>query len=301
MTTNKSTLKIAIYVQQYKKDYEKSLNLLLSCLKKYHSEIYIEKKCLVEFSKENKISSEIKTFSGYKDLDNSFDFMLTIGGDGTILRAITYIKDLNIPVLGINAGRLGFLATILQDEIPEMVEKLLKKEYFLQERSILEVVDEQNRPISELNFALNEISVVKKNTTSMITAETYLNDEYLTLYWADGLIVATPTGSTGYSLSCGGPVIVPNSGNLVLTPIAPHNLNARPLVIPDNLEISLKIHSREESYFVSFDSRLKSLSLDTKIKIRKAPFTLKIVALNGQSFYQTLRKKLLWNEDTREK
>ena len=291
-------MKIAIYSQKYKNEYQETL---LEIFKQFAPEdiIFVEKNFWNDFSKKNKTLREVNTFSSIKNLDKSFDLMLTIGGDGTILRAMTYIKDLEIPILGINAGRLGFLATISQDEISGMLNKIRQKKYTLSPRTILEIRTKDGKPLGEEYFALNEVTIIRKNTTSMITIETHLNEEYLTSYWADGLIVSTPTGSTGYSLSCGGPVVMPTSENLVLTPIAPHNLNARPLIIPDNLEVSIKAFSRENSYFVAYDTHLKSLSCDTEIIIRKAPFSLNMIEIEGNNFIKTLRNKLLWGEDKR--
>ena len=226
--------------------------------------------------------------------------MFTIGGDGTILRAVTYIRNLNIPILGINAGRLGFLATIHKDAIQENIDLIFKGAYTIQERSLLSV---KTTPViedfSELNFALNEVTIARKNTTSMIGIKTSINFEYLTNYWADGLIIATPTGSTGYSLSCNGPVLSPDSKSLIITPIATHNLNARPMVISDEKTIQLSTNSREKDFLISLDSRITTVPKNTEVFIEKAPFTIKTIVPNNQSFLQTLRTKLLWGEDTR--
>lgn len=292
-------MKIAIYSQKYKEDYKEILDQILLHLTKIEAIIFVEEKLWQDFTKKNKQLPAVSLFASVSDLDPSFDLMLTIGGDGTILRAVTFVQNLGIPILGINAGRLGFLATVTEQEIQEMFRKIQQKKYHIQKRSLLEVIDENGNPIAPLNFALNEITAIRKNTTAMLTIETFLNGEYLTSYWADGLIISTPTGSTGYSLSCGGPVMMPTSESFVLTPIAPHNLNARPLVIPDNMEILLKVSSREQHYFVSFDSRLLSLPCKTNILVRKAPFSLHMIELEGQNFIKTLRKKLLWGEDTR--
>lgn len=293
------SMKVAIYCQKHKVEHDNVLSTIIENLIKNQDQIYIEKQLWSDFSAKKSFAYPISTFSSIQDLDTSFDIMLTIGGDGTILRGITYIQHLAIPILGINAGRLGFLATVLQEEIDEMFVKIRQKRYKIQERTVLQVLTQDYQPIADLNFALNEITVTRKNTTSMITIETFLDGEYLTSYWADGLIVSTPTGSTGYSLSCGGPVMMPNAESLVLTPIAPHNLNARPLVIPDGVEILLSVSSREQFYFTTFDSRLKSLPCETKILIKKANFNLQMIELEGQNFLKTLRKKLLWGEDTR--
>ncbi|MFT5244817.1 MAG: NAD+ kinase, partial [Psychroserpens sp.] len=239
----------------------------------------------------------IQTFS---ELNESFDLLISVGGDGTILRAITFVRDFSIPIVGINTGRLGFLATIQTDEIEAAIEHILNGNYKTSERTLLSVeTNPRNEGLKETNFALNEIAVSRKNTTSMITVETHLNDEYLTSYWADGLIVSTPTGSTGYSLSCAGPVITPDANSFVLTPIAPHNLNARPLVIRDDTTIQLKVDGREDQHLMSLDSRIVTLSNATIITIKKAKFKIKMVELLDESFIDTLRQKMLWGEDKR--
>lgn len=289
-------MKVAIYGQYYKSDAVEYVETLLHTLEEYNIEIYIEERFYSLITKNKKH----KTFSHYKDLDNSFELMLTVGGDGTFLRAVTFVRDLNIPVLGVNTGRLGFLATVQKENIRTSIKAILNKNYIVNERSLLTVqTSTNNKDIEESNFALNEVTVVRRNTTSMITVNTTLNNEYLTSYWADGLIVSTPTGSTGYSLSCGGPVITPSAKSLVLTPIAPHNLNARPLVIPDDTIIKLKVESREKQSLLSLDSRIFDIDNETEIIIQKAPYTLKTIQLQDQTFLKTLREKLLWGEDKR--
>lgn len=289
-------MKIAIYGQYYKSEAVDFVDTLLNTLEENNVEIVIEKK----FYSLVKKQSNYTTFSHYSDLDDSFDAMLTVGGDGTFLRAVTYIKDSNIPMLGINTGRLGFLATVNKEDIENAIKAIINKEYSIKKRSLLAVkTSPKNSEINELNFALNEVTVARRNTTSMITIETHLDDEYLTSYWADGLIVSTPTGSTGYSLSCGGPVITPQAKSLVLTPIAPHNLNARPLVIPDTTKIKLTVSSREKRALLSLDSRILDIKNDTKVTIETAPFSIKTIQLHNQTFLKTLREKLLWGEDKR--
>ncbi|MFN4199012.1 MAG: NAD kinase, partial [Flavobacterium sp.] len=241
-----------------------------------------------------------QTFSDYTDLDASFDLLLSIGGDGTILRAVTYVRDSGIPILGINAGRLGFLAKVQKENIDAFLQLVLDKQYTLSRRTLISLSTvPKMKEFKELHFALNEITVSRKDTTSMITIETWLNGEYLNAYWADGLIIATPTGSTGYSLSCGGPILTPDVKSLVVTPIAPHNLNARPLVIPDKTEIRLRISGREPNYLVSLDSRIATLHNDTTLIIKKTPFKINMVELSETSFIKTLRTKMLWGEDKR--
>ncbi|MDY7396258.1 NAD kinase [Aureibaculum sp. 2210JD6-5] len=293
-------MKVGIYGQYYKGEAISYIEILLKTLAEKNIEAFIEEDFYDLIKVNNFPEKEYQTFSSYKDLDNSFEVMLTVGGDGTFLRAVTYVRDLDIPVLGVNIGRLGFLATVQKESIPEAINLLITKKYTINERTLLSVSSNQkNEELSEINFALNEIAVSRRNTTSMITVESYLNDEYLTSYWADGLIIATPTGSTGYSLSCGGPVITPNTRSLVLTPIAPHNLNARPLIIPENTTIKLKIISREKQALLSLDSRTTTINSNSEITIKKAKFSLKTIQLDQQTFFKTLREKLLWGEDKR--
>ncbi|MEO6347957.1 MAG: NAD kinase [Aquaticitalea sp.] len=293
-------MKIAIYGQYYQGNTHLSIQKLLDVLLKKKLEVFIESDFFNLIQKEDADFRKYDTFNTFETLDESFGLLISIGGDGTILRAITYVRDLGIPIVGINTGRLGFLATIQTNQIEIAIESILEKRYKISERTLLCVKTiPENKDILHTNFALNEIAVSRKNTTSMITVSTHLNKEYLTSYWADGLIVSTPTGSTGYSLSCAGPVITPDANNFVLTPIAPHNLSARPLVIPDDTEIHLKIDGREDDYLISLDSRIATLPNATIITIKKAPFKIKMVELLSESFIDTLRKKLLWGEDKR--
>lgn len=292
-------MKIAIYGQFYHKNSLIYINNLLEVLENRNVTICIEEEFYKAY-KTKDVSSEVASFKSFATLDESFDLLISIGGDGTILRAITFVKDLNIPIVGLNTGRLGFLATIQKDQIQKAIDEILAGQYKISERTLLSIeTSKQNNAFNNLNFALNEITVSRKNTTSMITVETHLNQEYLNSYWADGLIVSSPTGSTGYSLSCGGPVIMPEANNFVLTPIAPHNLNARPLVISDNTVIQLKVSGREDNFLVSLDSRIATLENNTTITIKKANFTIKMIELKDESFLVTLRKKLLWGEDKR--
>ena len=233
-------------------------------------------------------------FSKVEKLSNEYDFVISIGGDGTILRSANEIGELSIPIIGLNKGRLGFLANSPIEIIDSIIDKITNSNYRISERTIIQVEFE-----GKTKNALNEISISRKNTTSLITIDTKLNDQYLNTYWADGLIISTPTGSTGYSLSCGGPIIMPDSKNLVLTPIAPHNLNARPLVISDNKQIEISINGRENEYFVSADSQIFSVNIDSKINISKAPYFLKMVEFEEDSYINTLREKLMWGKDRR--
>ena len=243
---------------------------------------------------------ERQTFTEDKGLDRGFDMFVSFGGDGTILRAMTYVQDLDIPVVGVNTGRLGFLSTFRKEDVRKVIREFQTGAYRLVDRSLVSLTAGTRIPeFTKLNFALNEITVSRKDTTSMITVETYLNGEYLTSYWADGLIVATPTGSTGYSLSCGGPVITPTARSLVITPIAPHNLNARPLVISDDTRIRLRVSGREEHHLVSLDSRIATIENGTELTIERAGFTVKFIEYASESFLKTIRNKLLWGQDRR--
>lgn len=294
--------KAAIYGQSYAISSEKEIKTLLKVLEENKIDFYIENKFYTLLLKYKVLEDTYKSFISFNDLDSSFDIMFTIGGDGTFLRSATHIRDLDIPILGINTGRLGFLAIVNKDAIEESIALVVKGEFTIQERTLLSIRTSPKTPdFSELNFALNEITIAKKNTTSMIGVRTNLNGEYLTNYWADGLIISTPTGSTGYSLSCNGPVILPDSKNIVMTPIAPHNLNARPMVISDETKIELEVDSREKSYLISLDSRVTTVPKDTKIFIEKTAFTIKSILPKNQSFLKTLRSKLLWGEDIRNK
>ena len=291
---------MTVFGRFYNKTTSTSVLTLFNYLLKKDIQAYIETEFHKLIKNNSTIIKDFESFKTFDHLDDSFDLLVSVGGDGTILRAITFVKNSNISIIGINTGRLGFLATIQDNEIETAIQNIIDGKYRISERSLLSVETlPQNESITALNFALNEVAVSRKNTTSMITVETYLNGEYLTSYWSDGLIISTPTGSTGYSLSCGGPVITPGTNSLVLTPIAPHNLGARPLIIPDSTEIQLKVDGRENQHLVSLDSRIATLDNGTLITIKKADFKIKMIDLLNESFLVTLRKKLLWGEDKR--
>jgi len=293
-------MKVAIYGQYYLNSTEPIIRDIFVFFNDNHVEMVIEEAFLKLLYEKEIVKKEYKTFQSHTELDASFDIMISIGGDGTILRAATLVRDSGIPILGINAGRLGFLAMVQKDEIAEFLQLIIEKKYTISERTLISLSgNPEIQEISDINFAMNEISVSRKDTTSMITIETYLNDEFLNSYWADGLIISTPTGSTGYSLSCGGPILTPNVSSLVITPIAPHNLNARPLVIPDDTVIRLKVTGREEQYLVSLDSRIASVKNESVLTIKKTPFKIKMVEIQEETFLKTLRNKLLWGEDKR--
>ena len=292
-------MKIAVYGPLLNTHSKKTIKILIAYLKSRNALVYFEKNFYESILKNEDIDIASYHFETFQRLDSSFRLLISVGGDGTILRAITHVKDLNIPIVGINTGRLGFLATIPMNTVEKAMDEIFEGNYRISKRSLLTIQIDAKNTAFDLNFALNEITVSRKNTTSMISVETWLDDQYLTSYWADGLIVSTPTGSTGYSLSCGGPVVMPESDSLLLTPIAPHNLNARPLVISSDKTIKLKVSGREEEHLVSLDSRIKTLPNHTTITIEKAPFHIHMIELKNKGFIETLRKKLLWGEDQR--
>ena len=239
---------------------------------------------------------EEDNIKNFVELNDSYDFAVSVGGDGTILNSVEKIGELSIPIIGLNTGRLGFLANSSLKNIEMVINKLKNNDFNISKRSIIEVLFN-----GEKKYALNEITVSRKNTTSLISIEAKLNNQYLNTYWADGLIVSTPTGSTGYSLSCGGPIIIPESKNFVLTPIAPHNLNARPLVISDDKKVDISVNGRENEYLISVDSNIYSVPIDLTIIVQKASRFLKMVEFNEDSYLKVLREKLLWGKDKRTK
>ena len=291
-------MKVAIFTNLYKNYSPKILLSIIEKLQKNNFDIMIDN---ISFDKLNhkKYSAILNHVKSFSKIDKTINYIICVGGDGTILKASSYVKNMGIPIIGINTGRLGFLAKIKAVEIDNVIQAITKKKYTISEKTLLSVSYKNQKQENKLGVALNELSITRKNTTSLITIETKLNDEYLNTYWADGLIIATPTGSTGYSLSCGGPIIMPKSKNLVITPIAPHNLNARPLVIPDNTNITLKISGRENEFFVSLDSKITTLSNEMLILIKKAPYKIKMIQLDNDNFLQTLRDKLYWGKDKR--
>ena len=291
-------MKVAIFTNLYKNYSPKILLSIIEKLQKNNFDIMIDN---ISFDKLNhkKYSAILNHVKSFSKIDKTINYIICVGGDGTILKASSYVKNMGIPIIGINTGRLGFLAKIKAVEIDNVIQAITKKKYTISEKTLLSVSYKNKKQENKLGVALNELSITRKNTTSLITIETKLNDEYLNTYWADGLIIATPTGSTGYSLSCGGPIIMPESKNLVITPIAPHNLNARPLVIPDNTNITLKISGRENEFFVSLDSKITTLSNEMLILIKKAPYKIKMIQLENDNFLETLRDKLYWGKDKR--
>jgi len=293
-------MKVALYGQYYLVSTEPIIKDIFVFFNENNVEMVIEATFLEMLYEKKIVRKEYNTFNSYTELDSSFDMLISIGGDGTMLRAVTLVRNSGIPLLGINAGRLGFLANVQKENIAAFMQLVLDKKYTLSKRTLLSLsCTPENETILELDFALNEVTVSRKDSTSMITIETYLNGEFLNSYWADGLIIATPTGTTGYSLSCGGPILTPDVKSLVITPIAPHNLNARPLVISDDTEIVLRVTGREDQYLVSLDSRITSIQNESVLTIKKTPFQINMIEIQDETFLKTLRNKLLWGEDRR--
>jgi len=244
------------------------------------------------------LPDNIEMFNESRDLDDSIDFVISLGGDGTLLDTITLVRNKNIPILGINFGRLGFLASIGKEDLSTAVSALRHRTFLIDKRSLIHL-DASEPLFGDVPYGLNEFAIHKKDTSPMIKIHTYLNGEFLNTYWADGLIVATPTGSTGYSLSCNGPVIFPDSSSFVITPVAPHNLNIRPIVVPDDNIISFEVEGRTDQFICVMDSRKELVNKQVQLAVKRERFTIGLVRLNENNFLQTLRNKLSWGLDTR--
>lgn len=292
-------MRIAIYGRQFGEDSFPYIKEVLRVLEKYGVEVIIYEP-FRQFILDKNIGEAAGTgyFRADRDLPDGADFLLSLGGDGTLLDTVTLIRDSGLPVLGINLGRLGFLASINKVEIENAVKSLLQGDYTFDKRSLLHL-ETKEKLFGSLNYALNEMTLFKGDGSSMVIIHAYLNGELLNSYWADGLIVATPTGSTAYSLSCGGPIIAPESNNFVITPICPHNLSIRPLIVNDDSRLSFEVDSRASRFQVSLDSRKESVAAETKLTICKESFSINLVRLNNESYFGTLRKKLMWGLDTR--
>lgn len=260
---------------------------------------YVYKPYLEQIKSKLTFKSEVGVFEGYLDFKvRKFDFVITLGGDGTILHAVTEVRNSGVPILGINMGRLGFLASTEKSYINEAIDLLQKGMFIYDERNLLHL--ESNHPLfGELNFALNDCTLLKRDTSSMIVIHTFINGAYLSSYWCDGIIISTPTGSTGYSLSCGGPIVFPGSGNFVITPVAPHNLNVRPIVISDSSVVSFEVEGRSDSFLCTLDSRFENVSSKHQLAVRKADFKVNMVQLKSRDFLRTIQNKLAWGMDKR--
>ena len=289
---------IAIFGSPYPEHFSKYIQHLIKKLETEHINLIIEEEFSIFLENNIRFNKSISTFNSYETLKNKADFLLSIGGDGTLLKAVTYVRESEIPIMGINTGRLGFISSVSADQIDDAITDILKGNYKINERTLLQLSSEK-RLFKDKNFALNEVAVSKKDTSSMIRIDAYVDDEFLNTYWADGLVVSTPTGSTGYSLSCGGPIIMPGTNNIIITPNAPHNLNVRPIVIDDNSVVKLKVEDRDQLALVSLDSRSRAFDSETELIIKKASFKIKLVQPQNNSFTTTIRHKLMWGLDKR--
>lgn len=293
-------MKIGIYARAIKnKQASECLQNLLSNLASKGIETFVHN-LVYEYLSESKIvyNEKFDVFNNENINDTKIDYLLCIGGDGTILDTLDIVKDSGIPVMGFNTGRLGYLATSNPENIYKVVEELIYKSYRIDKRTLLKL-EADHELFNGFSHALNDFVIHKKDSTSMIIVHTYLNGEFMNSYWADGLIVATPTGSSAYSLSCGGPILIPKSASFVITPIAPHNLSVRPVVIPDNTVLSFEIEGRVKSYLLSLDSKSCSIKKGTQIAVRKADFTFNLIRLGDDNYLDALRNKMMWGQDIR--
>lgn len=291
-------MKVAVFGKEFQQEVAPFVHELFLELEKAQLEVIVYEPFYNFLSQQIRLNLFLGTYNSYEELKENIDLFISVGGDGTILDATTLIRDSEIPIIGVNTGRLGFLADIAKDQIPKTIKQLLNKRFSIDHRTLIRLETEQAM-FGDLNFALNEVTISRKDTTSMITIATYINDQYLNSYWADGLIISTPTGSTGYSLSCGGPIVMPGSENFIITPIAPHNLNVRPLVISDKYEIKVKVDGRAKQFLVALDSRIQTIDAGIELIIKKEGFKINMIETDTQDFSSTLRNKLLWGLDKR--
>jgi len=294
-------MKIVIYGTPFHESYEITFQQIINTLESKKVKLIFYKNFYL-FAKSKKIKFKNKTifFEDYNTLSKikNISFFLSVGGDGTFLNAITFIQNLNIPILGINTGRLGFISSIATYQVYDAITYLLNNDFSIQKRNLLSLKT-KNNVFGNMNFALNEISVLRKDTSSMIKIHAYLNNEFLNTYWADGLIISTPTGSTGYSLSSGGPILIPGTNNLVITPVAPHNLNVRPIVISSTDKIKLTVEDRDELCLITLDSRSRAIQTNNDIIIEKCKFNINVIEIPEQTFIATINEKLMWGKDKR--
>jgi NAD+ kinase len=291
-------MRVAIYGKKVNKQIAEYFIKLLEILEEFGWKPVIEEELNHQLIQKAGISENYEVFRDHNDFHSGLDLVISMGGDGTFLKTVSYIRNSGVPIMGINTGRLGFLSNISKDAMYETLSQVKNKEYEFQLRSLLRVHTEEDLFGAD-NFALNELTLHKKDTSSMITVHASLDNKYLNTYWADGLIVATPTGSTAYSLSCVGPIITPGCQVHILNPIAPHNLNVRPMVVPDHLPISLEVEGRDRTYLLSLDGNSKSIRQGEQVVIRKAEFMINVIKFEDNNFLDTIRNKMLWGIDTR--
>lgn len=288
---------IAVYARNTKDNYPDYLENLLALSISENFKVIVFKPYLDFLNSTLNKSFTLNTYSNSEELIAKADYVISLGGDGTMLETLEYVRKSGIPVLGVNTGRLGFLATVYKEDFKKSIQLLIKEKFTLDKRELIEL--DKTTCFNEVNYALNEFTIHKKESSAMINIDTYVDGIFLNSYFADGLIVSTPTGSTAYSLSCGGPIMVPDSDNFIITPIAPHNLNVRPIVISNNKTLSFKVSGRSDSFNVSLDSRSQTIKNLSELIIKKADFKFHMINLEGQHFFETLRNKLLWGIDKR--
>jgi NAD+ kinase len=290
-------MKIGIHGKEFNRQSVAFIKHIFELLDRYRADLFVSEKFEQHLKTTTFKSFKWKTYKVGQSL-KKLDALISIGGDGTLLESVTHIGQAETPILGINTGRLGFLATISREETERALSKLFQRDFTLDQRAMLRL-ESNNKLFGSLNFALNDCTIVKKDTSSMITVHTFIDGEFLNSYWADGIIISTPTGSTGYSLSCGGPLVFPRSGNFIITPVSPHNLTVRPIVVADSSEISFEIEGRSKKFLVTLDSRTASVDSSVRLKIRKEKFRTNLIQLQGQHYFKTLRQKLNWGLDIR--
>lgn len=289
---------IAVYGKNFNSDNAPYAQTHFDCLRKKQLKVIVEQNFLQILTQKCGVQLNAETFTNFDAIKSDVEYVFSMGGDGTILECVTFIHEAEIPIVGINFGRLGFLANIGKDQIEQVVDAVVRNNYIIDKRALIAI--DCNKPIfGNQRFALNEMTLQRKDNSSMITVHTYLNGELLNAYWADGLIISTPTGSTGYSLSCGGPIIYPTSGNFVITPVAPHNLNVRPMVVSDDVVLSFEVTGRSNSFLCTLDSRFESIDNSYQIAVRKAGFSAHLVRLTDMNFLSALKNKLNWGIDQR--
>jgi len=291
-------MKIALYGREFNKSVLPFVQHVFDSLAKHQAEVTVYHDFNQFISGKIFYPGKVNVFKSYQDIKGNVDVLLSLGGDGTMLDTVALVRDSGIPVMGINLGRLGFLASVKKEDIAEAVKMLVNNQFSIDKRALLSV-ESSPRLFGDANFALNDITIHRRDNSAMMIIHAYLNNEFLNSYWADGLIVATPTGSTAYSLSCGGPIVLPQSDNIIITPISPHNLNVRPLVLSGSNVLTFEIEGRSSKYLLSCDSRTEIINNTAKITVQRAGFTINLVRLNNESYLSTLRNKLLWGIDTR--
>ncbi|MCG8387672.1 MAG: NAD kinase [Cytophagales bacterium] len=290
-------MKIGVHGKDFGPGQRDLIRYVFELLAKSSSEIVVSHQYFSSILDQLNGLQGLKTYQPGDDLKH-LDTMLTLGGDGTLLEAVTHVGCAGVPILGINTGRLGFLATTAKDSIESALEAMFSQDYDFDERTLIHL-DSNNDLFDGINFALNDFTILKKDTSSMIVVHTYIDGEFLNSYWADGVIVSTPTGSTGYSISCGGPLVLPQSDNFIITPVSPHNLTVRPIVVPDSSRLSFTIEGRSNSFLISLDSRFETVDNSIRLEVTKEKFKTKLVKLKDNNYFKTLRQKLNWGLDVR--